>query len=398
MKGNFSKKNITDVDIENKRVLLRCDFNVPLDEKGNITDNTRIVKSLDTINYIISRNAKLVIMSHLGRPKGEYDEKYSLKPVKEELERLLNHEVVLAKDVIGEDAKTEVNNMKYGDIVLLENVRFEKGEKENSDEMSKALSSFGEIYVNDAFGTAHRAHSSTAGVAKYLPAYAGFLMKEEIEYLKTVINDPERPFLAILGGAKVSDKLAVIYSLLDKVDEILIGGGMVFTLFKAMGYNIGKSLVEEDRIEDAKNIIKKAEEKNIKLVLPVDVVVTDSIESNTYKTVDIDQIPDDLMGVDIGEKTIENMGKEISKAMTIIWNGPLGVFEYVNFANGTKKIAEKIADTDCVSIVGGGDSAAAVKQMGLEKEFSHISTGGGATLELLEGKKLPGVESLLDNQ
>lgn len=398
MKGNFSKKNITDVDIENKRVLLRCDFNVPLDEKGNITDNTRIVKSLDTINYIISRNAKLVIMSHLGRPKGEYDEKYSLKPVKEELERLLNHEVVLAKDVIGEDAKTKVNNMKYGDIVLLENVRFEKGEKENSDEMSKVLSNFGEIYVNDAFGTAHRAHSSTAGVAKYLPAYAGFLMKEEIEYLKTVINDPERPFLAILGGAKVSDKLAVIYSLLDKVDEILIGGGMVFTLFKAMGYNIGKSLVEEDRIEDAKNIIKKAEEKNIKLVLPVDVVVTDSIESNTYKTVNIDQIPDDLMGVDIGEKTIENMGKEISKAMTIIWNGPLGVFEYVNFANGTKKIAEKIADTDCVSIVGGGDSAAAVKQMGLEKEFSHISTGGGATLELLEGKKLPGVESLLDNQ
>lgn len=396
MKGNFSKKNITDVDIENKRVLLRCDFNVPLDEKGNITDNTRIVKSLDTINYIISRNAKLVIMSHLGRPKGEYDEKYSLKPVKEELERLLNHEVVLAKDVIGEDAKTKVNNMKYGDIVLLENVRFEKGEKENSDEMSKVLSNFGEIYVNDAFGTAHRAHSSTAGVAKYLPAYAGFLMKEEIEYLKTVINDPERPFLAILGGAKVSDKLAVIYSLLDKVDEILIGGGMVFTLFKAMGYNIGKSLVEEDRIEDAKNIIKKAEEKNIKLVLPVDVVVTDSIESNTYKTVNIDQIPDDLMGVDIGEKTIENMGKEISKAMTIIWNGPLGVFEYVNFANGTKKIAEKIADTDCVSIVGGGDSAAAVKQMGLEKEFSHISTGGGATLELLEGKKLPGVESLLD--
>lgn len=398
MKGNFSKKNITDVDIENKRVLLRCDFNVPLDEKGNITDNTRIVKSLDTINYIISRNAKLVIMSHLGRPKGEYDEKYSLKPVKEELERLLNHEVVLAKDVIGEDAKTKVNNMKYGDIVLLENVRFEKGEKENSDEMSKVLSNFGEIYVNDAFGTAHRAHSSTAGVAKYLPAYAGFLMKEEIEYLKTVINDPERPFLAILGGAKVSDKLAVIYSLLDKVDEILIGGGMVFTLFKAMGYNIGKSLVEEDRIEDAKNIIKKAEEKHIKLVLPVDVVVTDSIESNTYKTVNIDQIPDDLMGVDIGEKTIENMGKEISKAMTIIWNGPLGVFEYVNFANGTKKIAEKIADTDCVSIVGGGDSAAAVKQMGLEKEFSHISTGGGATLELLEGKKLPGVESLLDNQ
>lgn len=396
MKDNFSKKNITDVDIENKRVLLRCDFNVPLDEKGNITDNTRIVKSLDTINYIISRNAKLVIMSHLGRPKGEYDEKYSLKPVKEELERLLNHEVVLAKDVIGEDAKTKVNNMKYGDIVLLENVRFEKGEKENSDEMSKVLSNFGEIYVNDAFGTAHRAHSSTAGVAKYLPAYAGFLMKEEIEYLKTVINDPERPFLAILGGAKVSDKLAVIYSLLDKVDEILIGGGMVFTLFKAMGYNIGKSLVEEDRIEDAKNIIKKAEEKNIKLVLPVDVVVTDSIESNTYKTVNIDQIPDDLMGVDIGEKTIENMGKEISKAMTIIWNGPLGVFEYVNFANGTKKIAEKIADTDCVSIVGGGDSTAAVKQMGLEKEFSHISTGGGATLELLEGKKLPGVESLLD--
>lgn len=398
MKDNFSKKNITDVDIENKRVLLRCDFNVPLDENGNITDNTRIVKALDTINYIISRNAKLVIMSHLGRPKGEYDKKYSLKPVKEELERLLNHEVILAKDVLGEDAKTKVNNMKFGDIVLLENVRFEKGEKENSDEMSKELSGFGEIYVNDAFGTAHRAHSSTAGITKYLPAYAGFLMKEEIEYLKTVINDPERPFLAILGGAKVSDKLAVIYSLLDKVDEILIGGGMAFTLFKAMGYNVGKSLVEEDRIEDAKNIIKKAEEKNIKLVLPVDVVVTDSIESNTYKTVNIDQIPNDLMGVDIGEKTIENMGKEISKAMTIIWNGPLGVFEYVNFAKGTKKIAEKIADTDCVSIVGGGDSAAAVKQLGLEKEFSHISTGGGATLELLEGKKLPGVESLLDKK
>ncbi len=396
MKGNFSKKNITDVDIENKRVLLRCDFNVPLDEKGNITDNTRIVKALDTINYIISRNAKLVIMSHLGRPNREYDEKYSLKPVKEELERLLNHEVILAKDVIGEDAKTKVNNMKFGDILLLENVRFEKGEKENSDEMSKELSSFGEIYVNDAFGTAHRAHSSTAGITKYLPAYAGFLMKEEIEYLKTVINDPERPFLAILGGAKVSDKLAVIYSLLDKVDEILIGGGMAFTLFKAMGYNIGNSLVEEDRIEDAKNIIKKAEEKNIKLILPVDVVVTDSLESNTYETVDIDKIPDDLMGVDIGEKTIENMEKEISKAMTIIWNGPLGAFEYVNFAKGTKKIAEKIADTDCVSIVGGGDSAAAVKQMGLEKEFSHISTGGGATLELLEGKQLPGVESLLD--
>ena len=385
--NKLSKKNVEDIkDLEGKKVLVRCDFNVPLDENRNITDNSRIVKALDTIKYLLKNNAKLILCSHLGRPKGEFKEEFSLKPVRDERERLLNVNVILAKDVVGEDAKEKAQNLKDGEILLLENVRFEKGETKNDEELAKE-------FVNDAFGTAHRAHASTEGVTKYLPAYAGYLIEKEIEFLSNAINDPERPLLAILGGAKVSDKLLVIDSLLEKVDSLIICGAMAYTFFYSMGLNVGTSLCEKDMAEEAKKIMRKAVEKNVKILLPVDVVVSDKFEATEEEAqvVSYDNIPENLGGFDIGPKTAEIFEEEIRKAKTVIWNGPAGAFE-----NPTASIARIIADTDCISIIGGGDSAAAIVKLGLEDKFSHISTGGGASLEFLEGKELPGVVALLD--
>ena len=397
--NKLSKKNVEDIkDLEGKKVLVRCDFNVPLDENRNITDNSRIVKALDTIKYLLKNNAKLILCSHLGRPKGEFKEEFSLKPVRDELERLLNVNVILAKDVVGEDAKEKAQNLKDGEILLLENVRFEKGETKNDEELAKEFAGLAEIFVNDAFGTAHRAHASTEGVTKYLPAYAGYLIEKEIEFLSNAINDPERPLLAILGGAKVSDKLLVIDSLLEKVDSLIICGAMAYTLFYSMGLNVGTSLCEKDMAEEAKKIMRKAVEKNVKILLPVDVVVSDKFEATEEEAqvVSYDNIPENLGGFDIGPKTAEIFEEEIRKAKTVIWNGPAGAFENPTFMNGTASIAKIIADTDCISIIGGGDSAAAIVKLGLEDKFSHISTGGGASLEFLEGKELPGVVALLD--
>ena len=397
--NKLSKKNVEDIkDLEGKKVLVRCDFNVPLDENRNITDNSRIVKALDTIKYLLKNNAKVILCSHLGRPKGEFKEEFSLKPVRDELERLLNVNVILAKDVVGEDAKEKAQNLKDGEILLLENVRFEKGETKNDEELAKEFAGLAEIFVNDAFGTAHRAHASTEGVTKYLPAYAGYLIEKEIEFLSNAINDPERPLLAILGGAKVSDKLLVIDSLLEKVDSLIICGAMAYTFFYSMGLNVGTSLCEKDMAEEAKKIMRKAVEKNVKILLPVDVVVSDKFEAieEEAQVVSYDNIPENLGGFDIGPKTAEIFEEEIRKAKTVIWNGPAGAFENPTFMNGTAAIAKIIADTDCISIIGGGDSAAAIVKLGLEDKVSHISTGGGASLEFLEGKELPGVVALLD--
>lgn len=392
----FNKKTIEDVELLHKRVLVRVDFNVPLDENGNITDDTRIRGALPTIKYLMEKGAKIILVSHLGRPKG-FDEKFSLKPVAKRLSELLGKDVKMAKDVIGEEVRKEVAELKEGDVLLLENVRFYKEEEKNDREFARKLSELADVYVNDAFGTSHRAHASTAGVAEFLPAVAGFLVKKEIEVMGKAVSNPERPFVLILGGAKVSDKIGVIDNLLEKVDTVLIGGGMSFTFLKALGYNIGKSLLEEDKIEVAKEIMRKAEEKKVKLLLPVDVVVAREFKNETeFKTVDIASIPEDMMGLDIGEKTQELFKEEIIKAKTVIWNGPMGVFEMPNFAVGTKKIAEALSLCKGVTIVGGGDSAAAVEMLGYADKITHISTGGGASLEFFEGKELPGVAVLQD--
>ncbi len=394
----MNKKTIRDIDLKNKKVLVRCDFNVPFDEEGKISDNRRIVAALPTIKYLLEMGCKIILCSHLGRPKGEFKREFSLKPVAEELSRLLNVEVKLAEDVVGESASTLTNNMKEGEIVLLENVRFEAGEEKNDEELSKKLASFAEIYVNDAFGTAHRAHSSTTGVASYLPAVSGFLIEKELEFLGNALENPQRPFVAILGGKKVSDKIGVIDSLLEKVDTLIIGGGMAYTFFKSMGYNVGKSICEEDKLELAQSLIKKAEEKNVKLLLPIDNVVADefSPEANT-RIVSSNEIPEGWEGLDIGPKTVELFEEELKNAKTIIWNGPLGLFEYEKFANGTNEIAKCLANlNETITIIGGGDSAAAVEKIGLADKMTHISTGGGASLEFLEGKKLPGIEALND--
>lgn len=396
----MNKKNIRDIDLKNKKVLVRCDFNVPFDEEGKISDNRRIVAALPTIKYLLENNCKIILCSHLGRPKGEFKKEFSLKPVAEELSRLLNVEVKLSEDVVGESARTLTNNMQEGEIVLLENVRFEAGEEKNDEELSKKLASFAEIYVNDAFGTAHRAHSSTTGVASFLPAVSGFLIEKELEFLGNALENPQRPFVAILGGKKVSDKIGVIDSLLEKVDTLIIGGGMAYTFFKSMGYNVGKSICEEDKLELAQSLIKKAEEKNVKLLLPIDNVVADefSPDANT-KVVASNEIPEGWEGLDIGPKTVELCKQELKNAKTIIWNGPLGLFEYEKFSNGTNEIANCLANlNDVVTIIGGGDSAAAVEKIGLADKMTHISTGGGASLEFLEGKKLPGIEALLDKE
>lgn len=393
----MNKKTVRDINVEGKKVLVRCDFNVPIDENGKITDNRRIVGALDTIKYLMDKNAKVILCSHLGRPKGEYKKEFSLEPVAKELSKLLGKEVKLAGDIVGDSAKSLVANMKEGDIVLLENVRFDPREEKNDEEFSKELASLAEVFVNDAFGTAHRAHSSTTGVASFLPAVSGFLIEKELKFLGSSLENPERPFVAILGGKKVSDKIGVINSLLEKVDTLMIGGAMAYTFFKAQGYNVGNSICELDKLDLANSLIEKAKEKNVKLMLPIDTKIGREFKKDTEsKTVAWTDIPDGWEGFDIGEKTIEMYKEELKKAKTIIWNGPVGLFEFDQFAIGTNEIANLLATLDAKTIIGGGDSAAAVEKAGLSDKMTHISTGGGASLEFLEGKKLPGIECLMD--
>lgn len=393
----MNKKSVRDIDVSGKKVLVRCDFNVPLDENRKITDNRRIVAALPTIQYLLEHNAKVILCSHLGRPKGEAKPEFSLDVVAKELSRLLGKEVALAKDVIGESAKELTNKMKEGDVVLLENVRFHREETDNDQEFAKELASMAEIYVNDAFGTAHRAHASTEGVSHYLPAVCGFLIEKEIKFMGGALENPKKPFVAILGGAKVSDKIGVIENLLDKVDTLIIGGGMAYTFFKAQGHSIGNSICEEDKVNLAKELMEKAKQKGVKIVLPVDNHITTDYSNDTEdKIVNSDDIPDGWEGLDIGPKSIKLFEENLKNAKTIIWNGPLGVCEFPKYEVGTKEVAKAIAKTDSISIVGGGDSAAAIEKLGLAKEFSHISTGGGASLEFLEGKELPGIVALND--
>ncbi len=393
----MNKKTVKDIDLKGKKVFVRCDFNVPMDENQNITDNTRIKAALPTIKYLLEQNCKIILASHLGRPKGEVKPEFSLKPVAKELSKLLGKEVIMANDVIGEDAMSKASNLKEGEIMLLENVRFHREETDNDPEFAKKLASMAEIFVNDAFGTAHRAHASTTGIADYIPGVAGFLIEKELKFLGNAINNPERPFVAILGGAKVSDKIGVIDSLLDKVDTLMIGGGMAYTFFKAQGYNVGNSLCEVEKTDLALEAMEKAKSKGVKLLLPIDTKIGKEFKPDTEsKTVAWTEIPDEWEGFDIGEKTIEMFKNELQSAKTVIWNGPLGLFEFDQFAIGTNEIAKTLADLDATTIIGGGDSAAAVTKAGLADKMTHISTGGGASLEFLEGKKLPGIECLQD--
>lgn len=419
MRLTMNKKTIEDVDVKGKKVLVRCDFNVPLKD-GRITDNTRITAALPTIRYLMEHGAKVILCSHLGRPKGEVKEEFSLRPVAEELTELLDTDVKFATDTTGDSAKNVTGSLTDGEVALLENVRFDPREEKNDDTLAMELADLSDgIYVNDAFGAAHRAHSSTEGVAHHVDeAVEGFLMEKEVRFLNGTLDNPEKPFVAILGGAKVSDKIGVIENLLDKVDEILIGGGMAYTFLKAKGYEIGDSLCEEDKIEEAKKIMKKAEEAGVKIVLPKDTAIapvqeeTDDtldkkakqkaffsfLETSHDKVVDSDKIPAGWQGCDIGPRTAKEFGDELQGAKTILWNGPLGICEVEKFSIGTERTAEAIAKTDAKSIVGGGDSVAAIKKLGLEDEFTHISTGGGASLELLEGKELPGIACLTDKE
>ena len=391
----MNKKTVKDIDVKGKKVLVRCDFNVPQDENLKITDNRRIVAALDTIKYLLDNNAKVILCSHLGRPKGEFKKEFSLLPVAKELSKLLGKEVKLAEDIIGESAKQLTSNMNEGEIVLLENVRFDKREEANDAEFSKELASLAEVIVNDAFGTAHRAHASTAGVADYLPAVSGFLIEKELNFMGGALENPERPFVAILGGKKVSDKIGVIDALLEKVDTLMIGGGMAYTFFKAMGYNVGNSICELDKLDLATSLMEKAKQKGVKLMLPVDTKVGKEFAKDTEsKIVKYTEIPDGWEGFDIGTESIEMYKKELENAKTVIWNGPIGLFEFDQFAIGTNEIAKKLAEIDAVTIVGGGDCAAAVEKAGVADKLTHVSTGGGASLEFLEGKKLPGIECL----
>ena len=389
----FNKKMVTDFDVKGKKVLVRVDFNVPLKD-GKVADDTRIKAALPTITYLLENGAAVILCSHLGRPKGEPDPQFSLKPVAEYLGGLISAPVKFAEDCIGPVADAAAAELKPGEVLVLENTRFHAGEKKNDPEMAKALASLAELYVDDAFGSSHRAHASTAGVADYLPAAAGFLLEKEIQYLGNTIADPKRPFVAILGGAKVSDKIGVIENLLDKADSILIGGGMANTFFKAQGYDMGDSLVEEEALETAKMLLAKAGDK---LVLPQDVVIADDFSAEAHvKTMDLGDVPAGWRILDIGPKTVEAFDAIISKAGTVVWNGPMGVFEFDKFAKGTFAIADALAKSDAISIVGGGDSASAIKKSGLADQITHISTGGGASLEMLEGKVLPGLAALND--
>lgn len=396
----MNKVTVRDLDLDGKKVLMRCDFNVPLDENKNITDKTRIVAAMPTIKYVLDHNAKLILCSHLGRPKGEVKPELSLKPVADELSKELGREVKLAKDIVGPSAHELTENMKEGDVVLLENVRFDPREEKNDEEFSKELASLAEVYVNDAFGTCHRAHASTAGVAAYLPSGVGFLIEKELKVLGDALNNPRRPFVAILGGAKVSTKIGVIDALLNKVDVLLIGGGMAYTFYKSMGYGVGNSICELDKLDLAKELMQKAKEKGVKLVIPVDNVIGKEFKPDTEsKIVAYNEIPDGWEGFDIGPKTVKMYEEELKNAKTILWNGPVGLFEFDQFANGTNSIAKYMANLDdCTTIIGGGDSAAAVTKIGLADKMTHISTGGGASLEFIEGKKLPGIEAIPDKQ
>ena len=395
------KLSIDDLDLRDKRVLVRVDFNVPLDENLNVTDDIRIVSSLPTINKIISDGGKAILMSHLGRPKGKANPKYSLKPAAEKLSEHLRKKVLLAPDCIGTEVKKIVNDMKPGDVVLLENLRFHEEEEKNNPEFAKQLAELGDVYINDAFGSAHRAHASTEGVTKYIEkCAAGYLMQKELEYLGNAVTSPQKPYCAILGGAKISGKIDVINNLLDKVDNMLIGGGMAFTFFKAEGKEIGKSLLEEEKLPLAKELLEKVKKSNVKFLLPVDVVVADDFKNDSpSETVNVNNITSAKMGLDIGSETIKLFKEEILKSKTIVWNGPMGVFEMPEFAKGTFEIAKALAEATekgAVTIIGGGDSAAAIAKAGLEDKVSHVSTGGGASLEFLEGKILPGVAALTD--
>ena len=393
----MNKKTVKDIDLTGKKVFVRCDFNVPMDENQNITDNRRIVGALPTIKYLIDQKCKIILSSHLGRPKGEFKPEYSLAPVAKELSKLLGQEVLMAKDVIGESAKTLAANLQEGQVMLLENVRFHREETDNDPEFAKELASMAEVFVNDAFGTAHRAHASTEGISHYLPSVSGFLIEKELKFLGDALNNPVRPFVAILGGAKVSDKISVIDSLIEKVDTLMIGGAMAYTFFKAQGYEVGTSLCEPDKCELALELMEKAKSKGVKLLLPVDTVIGKEATADAEsKTVLCTEIPSDWEGLDIGEKTIEMFKEELKNAKTVIWDGPLGLFEIEKFAVGTNAIANALGDIDATTVIGGGDSAAAVEKAGLADKMTHISTGGGASLEFLEGKKLPGIECLLN--
>lgn len=391
----LNKKTVRDISVSSKRVLLRCDLNVPLakDDKSVITSDKRIVESLKTIKYLMNAGAKVIICSHLGKT----GQNLTLAPVAKRLSELLEKEVKLIKDIYSKEAYEIASNMEDSEVVLLENTRIYEGEEKNDDELSKKLASFAEIYVNDAFGSAHRAHSSTVGVTKYLPSVAGFLMEKELEALDKGINDPKRPLVAILGGAKVSSKIGVITKLLEKVDTLLIGGAMTYTFIKAKGGKVGASLVEDDKLDVAREILEIAKVRGVKLVLPIDnVVAKEATEYADIKITKIDDVPDDMMGLDIGPKTIDMFEKEIKKAGTIVWNGPVGMFEVDKFSEGTKRIAHAMAESNAISIIGGGDSAAAVEKFDLELEMTHVSTGGGASLEFMEGKELPGISALED--
>ena len=389
----FNKKMVTDLDVGGKKVLVRVDFNVPIAD-GKVGDDTRIQAALPTINYLLEHNAAVILCSHLGRPKGEYDEQYSLKPVADYLGTLIDAEVHFAEDCIGEKAETAAVALEPGQVLVLENTRFHAGEKKNDPEMAEQLASLADLYVNDAFGSAHRAHASTAGVAEYLPATAGFLLEKEIKYLGNTIAEPERPFVAILGGAKVSDKIGVIENLLEKADRILIGGGMANTFFKAQGYEMSDSLVEAEAVDTARMLLDKA---GGKLVLPVDMVIADAFDAGAAeKTMDVGDVPAGWRILDIGPRTVEAFDEIIQDAGTVVWNGPMGVFEFDRFAKGTFEVAKSLAKSKAIGIVGGGDSASAIKKSGLEDKITHISTGGGASLEMLEGKVLPGLTALDD--
>ena len=394
----MAKKTIEDIQVSGKKVLVRCDFNVPLDENNVITDENRIRGALPTIQYLVNHGARVILCSHLGRPKGTFNMKYSLRPVAERLTQLLGKTVTLAEDVIGPSAQKLASELQDGDVMLLENVRFHAEEEKNAPEFSQQLAALAEVYVNDAFGTAHRAHASTEGVSHYLsPAVAGFLIGKELSFMGKALEDPARPFVAILGGAKVSDKIGVINNLLEKVDTLIVGGGMSYTFQKALGGDIGKSLLEADKVELAKELMQKAKDRKVKMLLPVDNEAGDSFSNDALRiTVHSKKIPDGFEGMDIGPKTRVIFANEIDGAGTVIWNGPMGVFEFENFAEGTRAIARAMADCSGVTIIGGGDSAAAVEQMGFADKMSHVSTGGGASLEFLEGKELPGVACLND--
>ena len=394
---NYNKKTVKDIDVAGKKVLLRCDFNVPQDKAtGAITDDKRIVAALPTIRYLLEQKAAVIACSHLGKPKGEWKESLSLAPVAKRLSELLGQEVIFAKDIIGDDAKSKAAALQPGQILLLENLRFDKREEKNDPEFAKELASMAEVYVSDAFGTVHRAHASTAGVAAYLPAVSGFLIAKELEIMGKALDDPKRPFVAVLGGAKVSDKINVINNLLEKADTIIIGGGMAYTFKKAQGHTIGKSLLEADKLDYAKDMMAKAQAKGVKFLLPTDHLCAAEFSKEAAPVATGEDIPDDLMGMDIGAETIAAFSAAVKGAGTVVWNGPMGVFEFPAFAEGTKALAKALAESGAITIVGGGDSAAAVEQLGYADKMTHISTGGGASLEFLEGKELPGVACLLD--